>query len=427
MRIDADGDVGIGITNPTTKLHIFQNVATAPVIFRCQQGSSGNNLDYASVQATAVGIQGGITAWSTGSARAGSVWVGVDQAAPLVFGTNDTERMRITSAGDVGIGTNSPYSGSGVKTLQVSGTDYSIFAQTATTSTANFANWRQIVRGSVGGHVWQLQLMNDANNSEQTAYEVSRNANSVTYQRWFGGTTEAMRIDSSGNVQIGTTSANGAKLYINGIVASSSGYRWDNASSGARGLVTTGSSLYAISANGTTFGYGVSTNVAGGLDIMANQAGQNISFYCGTDNASPTRRLYIGGGGELVLEGSTAQKATGTTWSNPSDIRLKDNIEDYAKGLPELMQVKVKTWKYNGKGGTVKGTKGLGVVADEIEKVLPDTVDNYKAKLNADDAEDTEIKKFDATEITWLLVKTVQELKEELDSVKAELQILKGA
>jgi hypothetical protein len=243
---------------------------------------------------------------------------------------------------------------------------------------------------------------------------------------WYDNTAaaERMRIDSSGNVQIGTTSANGAKLYINGIVASSSGYRWDTASSGARGLVTTGSSLYALSANGTTFGYGVSTNVAGGLDIMANQEGQNISFYCGTSNASPTRRLFIGGGGDLVLEGSTAQKATGTTWSNPSDVRLKDNIQDYTKGLPELMQVNVKTWEYNGKAGTVKGTKGLGVIADEIQELLPDTVDNYKAKLNADDAEDTDIKKFDATEITWLMLKSIQEQQVMIQELNAKVTAL---
>jgi len=114
-------------------------------------------------------------------------------------------------------------------------------------------------------------------------------------------------------------------------------------------------------------------------------------------------------GDDLVLVGSTAQKATGTTWSNPSDQRLKNNIRDYTKGLAELMQVRVCEWEYNGKGGTVEGTKGLGVIADEVMVVLPDTVGTYEAKLNADDEKATDIKKFDATEITWLLVKTVQE------------------
>ncbi len=131
--------------------------------------------------------------------------------------------------------------------------------------------------------------------------------------------------------------------------------------------------------------------------------------------------------GALILTGSTAQKATGTTWSNPSDQRLKDNIRDYPKGIDELMQVRVRQWEYNGKGGTTAGMKGLGVIADEAMLVLPETVKTYDAKLEADDAEVTAIKEFDATEITWLLVKAVQEQKRQIDQLKAQIEALENA
>jgi hypothetical protein len=137
-------------------------------------------------------------------------------------------------------------------------------------------------------------------------------------------------------------------------------------------------------------------------------------------------RARIDSSGGFILAGSTAQKATGTTWSNPSDQRLKDNIRGYNKGVTELMQVRVCEWEYNGKGGTVQGTKGLGVVADEVMAVLPDTVSTYDAKLNTDDEEVTAIKKFDATEITWLLVKTVQEQQAMIEQLKADVAALKG-
>jgi hypothetical protein len=90
------------------------------------------------------------------------------------------------------------------------------------------------------------------------------------------------------------------------------------------------------------------------------------------------------------------------------------------------MQVRVREWEYNGKGGTVEGTKGLGVVADEVMVVLPDTVENYAAKLNADDEEVTAIKKFDATEITWLLVKAIQEQQAIIEQLKADVAALKA-
>lgn len=138
------------------------------------------------------------------------------------------------------------------------------------------------------------------------------------------------------------------------------------------------------------------------------------------------KTMTVSAAGALVLEGSTAQKATGTTWSNPSDVRLKDKIRDYVKGTAELMQIRVREWEYNGKGGTVAGTKGLGVVADEAMLVLPDTVDNYQAKLNADDEEFTQIKKFDATEITWLLVNTVQEQQATIAALTASVAALES-
>ena len=82
------------------------------------------------------------------------------------------------------------------------------------------------------------------------------------------------------------------------------------------------------------------------------------------------------------------------------------------------MQVRVREWEYNGKAGTVADTKSMGVVADEVETILPDAVSTYKAKLNPEE-EDSDIKKFDATEITWLLVKAVQELSAKVTALEA--------
>jgi len=165
--------------------------------------------------------------------------------------------------------------------------------------------------------------------------------------------------------------------------------------------------------------------------IRCNPADQdvvnsNLIFYIRTSDINPTEKMRIDASGNLTITGATATKASGTTWANPSDIRLKDNVQDFNKGLTELLQVNVKTWEYNGKGGTVEGTKGLGVIADEIEIVLPETVDTYKAKLNIDDIEDTDIKRFDATEITWLLVNSIQEQQTIINDLKARITALEA-
>ena len=146
-----------------------------------------------------------------------------------------------------------------------------------------------------------------------------------------------------------------------------------------------------------------------------------LKFY-----TNSTVNMTLDTSGNLSISGSTATKASGTTWSNPSDQRLKDNIRDYEKGLVELMQVRVREWEYNGKGGTTEGLKGLGVVADEIETILPNTVETYEAKLEESDEEVTTIKKFDATEITWLLVNAVKELSAQNKELTQRIEALEA-
>lgn len=214
-----------------------------------------------------------------------------------------------------------------------------------------------------------------------TELQIRNPSASGTIRFYNNNTTERMRITSDGHLTIGESSSD-FRLNVVGS-ASTKGFRVRSGGNGGVGILDV-----------------ADTNGNSGMLLQAN--------------------------GDFIIASSYAQKASGTTWANPSDVRIKENIADYTKGLNELANINVKTWDYNGKAGTVAGTKGLGVIADEIMQVLPETVDTYKAKLNKDDAEESDIKRFDATEITWLLVNAVKELKAELDATKAEVQALKG-
>jgi hypothetical protein len=163
------------------------------------------------------------------------------------------------------------------------------------------------------------------------------------------------------------------------------------------------------------------TNSGGDLMLEAGTSSGLLFF-----NTAGSERMRIDSSGGLILVGSTAQKATGTTWSNPSDQRLKTDIRDYTKGSAELMQVRVREWLYNGKGGTVDGMAGLGVIADEVMTVLPDTVETYEAFLEETDELPTAIKKFDATEITWLLVTSLQEALNKIEAMEVRLSALEA-
>jgi len=81
MRIDSSGNVGIGTTSPSQKLTVQGLIST--------KDSSGADIVQIGDISSTLRIQG-------------------RTSLPMTFWVNDTERMRITSAGNVGIGTTSP-------------------------------------------------------------------------------------------------------------------------------------------------------------------------------------------------------------------------------------------------------------------------------------------------------------------------------
>ena len=95
---------------------------------------------------------------------------------------------------------------------------------------------------------------------------------------------------------------------------------------------------------------------------------------------------------------------------------MKRDVKDFRQGLAELRDVHPVKFKYNGLGGTTDdGTEYVGVVAQELEKILPAMVTSMKAKLHKEDAVETEIKMVDPSEFTYLLINAVQEQQKTIE------------
>jgi hypothetical protein len=88
MRITTGGNVGIGTSSPSTTLDIQRTSSDAALFLQGQTSSTGAQVQLYS--------------------GAGLGYIGTRNNYPLVITSNNTERMRITSAGDIGIGTSSP-------------------------------------------------------------------------------------------------------------------------------------------------------------------------------------------------------------------------------------------------------------------------------------------------------------------------------
>jgi len=176
------------------------------------------------------------------------------------------------------------------------------------------------------------------------------------------------------------------------------------------------------------------------VGLATNQA-YNGSAWVQDDTAQPSWRAYffgdtfeidrtaVGGagsvplkvdnGGNLTIAGATATKASGTTWANPSDPRLKEHVAPYAHGLAELVALEPICYHYNGRGGTPRGLAGIGLDASAVKPIMPECVETATVQLDPEDPAPVEVLTLNASPILFALVNAVRELAERLAALEA--------
>jgi trimeric autotransporter adhesin len=275
MRITSAGDVGIGTSSPTYKLQIQSGAST----ILAGADSAATTLTDATQKVMRFGVPhytnaeepvGALFVSNTVSASALLIGGGTGQfnaATLLQFYTaannttvTGTERMRITSAGLVGIGTSSPSS-----TLTVGGNPPTAGALAAVGAAAGISlalsdnvNCSLYVRHPAAGPV----IGTDGGN----ALRFATNGNAAS--------DEKMRIDSSGNLLVGTTTTAGSVSNTANIVG---------------GLFTTHSGTSGTIATGTPTNI-ITSLVTGGYYLVAVNGATNSTIYS-------MAYVYFDGGG----------------------------------------------------------------------------------------------------------------------------------
>jgi len=384
---------------------------------------------------------GGIVAMSStinaSTASGGGVITTADASGILQLQTAGVTGLTIDASQKVGIGTSSPGGGSGLATkldvVTPNGTATRIGLAQSGVNSAGIT-----IPASVGG----------------LGFEV--------------GATERMRIDSSGNVGIGTSTINTVKLQVTG--ASSRGtalfqHPGDNSFGTILTLETTGGTddpaisfknynggsptYYSISgtdngsiafnAGGYTSSFGtermrldtsgnllvgqttqITTEKFGttGSNIVCALTGTN------TGNVSTLRiQRYQSDGDGVTFFYGTNQKgyitiaSTGTTYNSISDYRLKENVVPMVGALDRVMQLNPVSyvWKDNQKADE-------GFIAHEVKNIVPSAVSGEKDEL--DDEGNPRYQGLDQSRIVSVLTAAIQELKAIIDTQNARIEAL---
>ena len=359
-------------------------------------------------------------------ARISAVCRNTGAATDLVFYTGNTsasvgDRMRITSTGNIEQGT-------------VGTTASAYYYFNATTS----------------GDTGIIFRDNASTNSGFLTYN-----HDIDSMKFATGGSERMRITSGGELRVGHnsgayTNKNTFAQFGNTVVADEYGVQLSSTGNGLEGIF--GSNTHWD--NGT-FSKPTSGRSAGYMAISnTSSTGQGSAFSFNTmvqGSLTPTERMTITSGGDVLIGtqglpngtsnygsafhkstvdrmilrmatsttgaaglidffnpngqvGYIATSSTSTLYVTSSDYRLKEDLQDF-NGLDKVSKIPVYDFKWKS-----DESRSYGVMAHELQEVLPDAVSGEK------DAE--EMQGVDYSKIVPLLVKSIQELKAEVDSLK---------
>ena len=435
MRIDSSGNLGVGTTSPSS-YYADNLVVAAPdqggITIAASSTSDANYLMFADGTVGNAAYRG---------------YIGFQHDAPdalnilshgfvrFYTGPTTPERMRIDSNGNVGIGTSSPstYDSRANNLVVGDSGDAGVTIFSGATSNARLQFAPSSDTGLNNG------LIDYDNNDDSMAFAT--------------GGSERMRINSSGNVSIGTTSP-AAKLHINGTGDLIRLTSTNSSSGGAQidlmhfspspangdihsyinfgGYYSGTSQAYGSSIRGVWNGVGaregqihfytrkgdsftekmrldedgnvlVGTTTAVGTGDEGVQIGPNVIITGRDQTSDQIHHIFKNPNGTV---GTIRTLNSATSYVTSSDARLKENIVDAPAGNIDAIRVRSFDWKADGSHQT------YGMVAQELVDVAPEAVSQGETE--------DDMWGVDYSKLVPMMIKEIQDLK-------AEVAALKGA
>jgi len=390
MRIDSSGNLLVGLTSGSSKLHVNSEISV---------GADGDNR-------------------SMFGYTSGRFYLGTRQS-----GTNYFDTISVTS-GNVGINNTSPNT-----KLDIIGS--------STNGSGVVDTLRLRNTGATINDGPRLQFTSGTSTSGAAIASLGKALNSADLVFYAGGNTERMRIASTGELLVGTTSDTMPAAAAAGQAIMAGTRAFIATETGGDTILggTTGSNFTAFYQGGTErMRIDISGNLLVGKSSASNDvttAGQ-LFFPAGksviTNNGDAAQNLvlahYNSTGSPIAIEfyrnstvvGNITKSSSGTTYNTTSDRRLKDNIEPIADGTEKLMAMKpvTHTWKADpNTGETVHG-----FIAQEMQEIVPEAVSG--------DPDGEEMMSMDYGRITPVLVAALQDAHKKIEALEERLAELEA-
>ena len=479
--VQSNGNLGVGTVTATAaagKIHsrADQNTVSSLLVLQNRDGGSdaGGGIDF---------VNGAVDRADDRFAYIRGLVTGAGQNSNhLAFGTNPdgsgpTERLRITSAGNVGIGTSSPSSPLTVngKTTLVGPEDGQL-------------EW------SLGGQAWRANIVSggkwylyDATNAKfpldvvtNSTCKIDINTSHLAFNT---GSSERARIDSSGNVGIGTSSP-AYRLDVQGGQQRILNQSSTSALEIGTGTTTNQSALIDLVGDTTYTDYGlriirgalgantdsvIEHRGTGSLALSAADAG-SISFYTNginratigsdgilqltspsisqtltasatnatfnsavfvpiTTRAAGTNCFYIYGVANNVITFIVYNNGnvinTNNSYGSISDIKLKENIVDESSQWDDIKALQVRKYNFKEETGHQTHTQ-IGLVAQEAELISPGLVTEAFDRDEEGNELETTTKSINYSVLYMKAVKALQEAMERIEALEARITALEA-
>jgi hypothetical protein len=382
VRVNNAGNLGIGTAAPRG----YANLTTLTI-----NGTNGAVIDF-----------------DANGVNTGELFSGASEFAfafknnsDLVFYGNTNERMRITNTGNVGIGTSAP-----AQQFHIKGADNKLLIEST-----NFAAL-QLQSGAV--RTFNLQSIN-TDSGVFRIYDVTADA-------------ERMRIDSSGNVGIGTSSpaakfqvetpSDGASSWLLSKRGGSELYMGISSATGAsfqsNDILTfgTGASFLERMRIDSSGGLLVGTTTNGGVGVSITKTDGNIGrVFLNKSASGNTDGIPFAYNGSYV--GGIQYSDTAVTYVTSSDYRLKEDLQPVADPVGRLMQLKPINFAWK-----IDGSRVDGFLAHEAQEVVPEAVTGEK--------DGDKMQAIDHSKLVPLLTAALQDALKKIDDLEVRLNALES-